>query len=708
MTPSVASAIHTCGSGTPNKNTENLQPLIADPQTYLKSHGGVSKTLELQLTDDLVPFASVRETNGNPHRQNWKALAVKDSTNTVVGGWTTVYDEGFEVHLLDKTRLMALMRYSKKDSCPTASNGDLEDRNGRTTCYTTDASRTQIGWYYMTASDGSMHSGCFYGEKKLGSFGLEAAPSFVAVRQQNHTEGAENRVFESPQGTSPSFLSEVSYYLSKEYVDKHNEKPTSTWKAAYDSSFIQKHRSVLSSLVKDFGYSKFNTAGGVVATPSFLQDETGLRESVSTQLYACPCKEGAACLLTGGREGRMRTVVLGYFCARPWIASTGDIVQDTRKEEGSDASSAAVLSPISMLHISTADVSIREHDPVASPHSYLTASSNTSGSSGSLPKAFAWPNPFADPSFTEEATNQGDCGSCYALAAVYALEERFNIGLSKLLGQNVSAFSGIDLNAAQATAALGLSNSSAGKLSPQSILACSFYNQGCHGGFPYLVGKHATEMGILQDGCMPYNGMDLNSCPVLQRSPQQQPKEYTSSFLALDSESNACHVGDQRWFASDYGYVGGCYECSQCSGEENIMREIMESGPVTAAFDAPASLFSYTSGVYDTEDAPHARVCDTPGAPGASKGLSGWEFTNHAVNLVGWGETEGSEASPPLKYWIVRNTWGSGWGNRGYFLLRRGKNVGGIESQVSFIDPDFTRGMGKAILETLQRKSIAS
>jgi C1A family cysteine protease len=46
---------------------------------------------------------------------------------------------------------------------------------------------------------------------------------------------------------------------------------------------------------------------------------------------------------------------------------------------------------------------------------------------------------------------------------------------------------------------------------------------------------------------------------------------------------------------------------------------------------------------------------------------------NHAVNAVGWGKS-GSTA-----YWIIRNSWGSGWGESGYFRLQSGKNACGVE-----------------------------
>lgn len=55
---------------------------------------GVSTVIEVELTDETMPFTSFFDSAANPHRHSWQSLVVKDSNNNLGGTWTMVYDEG--------------------------------------------------------------------------------------------------------------------------------------------------------------------------------------------------------------------------------------------------------------------------------------------------------------------------------------------------------------------------------------------------------------------------------------------------------------------------------------------------------------------------------------------------------------------------------------------------------------------------------------
>mmetsp|Transcript_21673 Transcript_21673/g.24116 ORF Transcript_21673/g.24116 Transcript_21673/m.24116 type:complete len:107 (-) Transcript_21673:5-325(-) len=86
-----------------------------------------------------------------------------------------------------------------------------------------------------------------------------------------------------------------------------------------------------------------------------------------------------------------------------------------------------------------------------------------------------------------------------------------------------------------------------------------------------------------------------------------------------------------------------------------MKREIAQYGPISCGMLASKKLeFNYTEGIYE------------------EKVLI--PYVNHIVSVVGYGESEEG-----VEYWIVRNSWGSYWGEYGYFYLRMYKNNLGIE-----------------------------
>jgi len=211
--------------------------------------------------------------------------------------------------------------------------------------------------------------------------------------------------------------------------------------------------------------------------------------------------------------------------------------------------------------------------------------------------------------YVDEVVDQGNCGSCYAMATISAVNSRFRVKSEGKMGLNLSG---------------------------QNLLTCSSYNQGCEGGYPYLAAKYGADYGFSLDTCDPYKDGKI-------------PEKSCSN--------KQCNT---KFYLSDYYYIGGYY--GNCS-EVSMMHEVMESGPIVSGFQAPYSLFSYESGIFTGPDA---------------KKEGAWEQTNHAVVIVGWGVD--TARTPPMKYWIVKNTWGKDWGEDGYFRIRRGRDECGIES----------------------------
>ena len=94
------------------------------------------------------------------------------------------------------------------------------------------------------------------------------------------------------------------------------------------------------------------------------------------------------------------------------------------------------------------------------------------------------------------------------------------------------------------------------------------------------------------------------------------------------------------------------------AGDESYLKQLVAKGVCGVSINAQYWSFqSYTSGIYDNPDC---------------IGI----FLNHAVGLVGYGAENGTD------YWLVRNSWGTAWGERGYFRILRGTitNLCGIAS----------------------------
>ncbi|OQV22551.1 putative Digestive cysteine proteinase 2 [Hypsibius exemplaris] len=88
-----------------------------------------------------------------------------------------------------------------------------------------------------------------------------------------------------------------------------------------------------------------------------------------------------------------------------------------------------------------------------------------------------------------------------------------------------------------------------------------------------------------------------------------------------------------------------------------LMEAIANVGPVTVLINqAIEDNKQYTGGVFDDTSCNNTFV-----------------DLNHALLAVGYGTTEDG-----VDYWIIKNSYGTDWGDQGYLYLKRGENICGI------------------------------
>ena len=160
-------------------------------------------------------------------------------------------------------------------------------------------------------------------------------------------------------------------------------------------------------------------------------------------------------------------------------------------------------------------------------------------------------------------------------------------------------------------------------LSQQELLSCVSAASGCTSGsaaeaYKWVAarpeGKLATEEA--------YSGVSADSCPA---------------DATLDTLSSGAPVLGFTQYASD---------------EVQMYMALKSHGPVSVVVDVTTNWQSYTSGILTN--------CSST-------------KPNHAVLLVGHGFT--SNGTVQQEYWVIRNSWGDSWGDKGYMRIAYGENT---------------------------------
>lgn len=179
----------------------------------------------------------------------------------------------------------------------------------------------------------------------------------------------------------------------------------------------------------------------------------------------------------------------------------------------------------------------------------------------------------------------------------------------------------------------------------------------CNGGDPSGVYEYAFETGIPDSSCEQYTATNLNkdSCGPLDickdcRGPPPAEGD--------DGQENCWAVDYKKYYVSDYYSV---------SGADKMKAELYKYGPISCGIMVTDGFEKYTSGIYSE--------------------ASSWPMINHEIAVVGWGFDEATKT----EYWVGRNSWGSYWGEFGFFRMEMHKNNLAIETDCSAGIPTFTK-----------------
>ncbi|CAJ0940295.1 unnamed protein product [Ranitomeya imitator] len=168
------------------------------------------------------------------------------------------------------------------------------------------------------------------------------------------------------------------------------------------------------------------------------------------------------------------------------------------------------------------------------------------------------------------------------------------------------------------------------EFSEQQLVDCDPGNSGCCGGLPEKAMAYITSRGVMQ------------------------AKEYEYSekqHQCLYKPDNAVNFNVSKYFL--------------LPGEDNMALAVGFNGPIAVGIDASHDFQLYCNGIFEGDCSP---------------------YPNHAVIIVGYGTEHDQKSNEDIDYWIVRNSWGEDWGDKGYVKMRRNVNVCGIASHSSSVD----------------------
>jgi C1A family cysteine protease len=230
------------------------------------------------------------------------------------------------------------------------------------------------------------------------------------------------------------------------------------------------------------------------------------------------------------------------------------------------------------------------------------------------------------PKLFNKARDQGPCGSCWAYSGVTAIEAQV---VKKYLVENPAY------------------------VSIQYYVDCVKECKGCEGGFPLYVYEQIARDGfVVWDDFAPYIGVQNDICAP----PKEKFPVTTSGTIVFGKNGNAGYF-DSKQFKEAFDFQELELKIPSLEQIENLKKILFNYGPLSALIYVDDKLPYFSSGIYKTVDTKDGKK----------------QNPNHAIVIGGYGINVYGET-----YWVIRNSWGSEWGEDGYVPLSMDSPISGI------------------------------
>jgi C1A family cysteine protease len=164
-------------------------------------------------------------------------------------------------------------------------------------------------------------------------------------------------------------------------------------------------------------------------------------------------------------------------------------------------------------------------------------------------------------------------------------------------------------------------------LAPQQIVDCDTTDLGCNGGDLPTAFAYVKQNGLEYEKDYPY-------------------------FSGNSGDSGNCQYKSSKVVA----HIKGFAYATQKHNETQMQAVSLEKGPLSICVDAE-TWQDYSSGIIKSD-------CDND--------------LDHCVQLTGWGEENG------VKFWSIRNSWNTSWGENGYIRVERNKDLCGVSDEATY------------------------